>query len=101
MAVMVRPPYVNGEIIAPSLQLIPVVGDIRRKVGGNAIISHQNLILIPSEGRGLKPKGTLLLIGVSPLGQSLNGLLHRLAIVKFLFREPDIEVDPIVPEVPL
>ena len=94
MAVVVRPPDVDDPFVPPDGELVVVVGDIRRKVGGDAVLAHQNLVLFPAKAGGPVPDGPLLPVDGPHLLQLLDDRLNGLR-VELAFQEPPVKINAV------
>ena len=63
MAVVVSAPDIDDTVKATDGELVVMVGNIGGEVGGNAVGTHQNLVLFSAELGGLVPDSAVLLIG--------------------------------------
>ena len=69
VALMVGAPDVDHAVEAAHEELVVVVGDVRREVGGVAGRAHEDVVLVLAEGAAREPDGALFLRHVAPLAQ--------------------------------
>ena len=67
MAVMVRAPNIDGPVKAPGLELVHMIGNVRREIGGDSIVPHKNLVLLQPHLFTVEPNRPILFIGIAVL----------------------------------
>ena len=63
MAVMIGPPNVDTAVKTTLSKFVAMIGDVRRKISGVAILADQDFILFRAEGGSAIPEGAFLVIG--------------------------------------
>ena len=115
MAVVVGAPDVDGLVEAAHGQLVVVVGNVRREVGGNAVGAHQHLVLglvlilalvgcavLLAELSALVHNGAVLGPVAGAGGQQpVDHGLHRAGVVQGALAEPHIVGDAVLCQIPL
>ena len=116
MAVVVRPPDVDGQVEAPHIQLVPVVGDVGGEVGIEAVGPAQHVVLqvqlvhllltfalphvfLLEQLSGVQPQGPVLLIGPALVGEQPHRLGHIAGLVEGGLQEPLIILDAVLAQV--
>ena len=110
MAVVVGAPDVDDPVEAPDGELVPVVGDVGREVGVEAVGPTEHIVLqvqlldvrlffagppvvVPEDVGGPEPQSPVLLIGPAPRRQQLHRLGHIAALVEGGLIEPVVVAD--------
>ena len=114
--VVIGAPDVDGLVKAPNLQLVAVVGDIRGKIGIEAVAAAQHVVLQVQLGNGLfalpfgqhlasqnfgrtQPERSVLLVGKAQLCQPVDGLFDEAALVQLRFKEPAVILHAVAQQV--
>ena len=87
---MVGPPQVDDTVKTPA-ELVGMVGDIRCKISGHAVVPDHYPVLVVAECGGLQPQGAVLFIHVSLFQQPVAGFFDLAAFVQRLLAEPHIK----------
>ena len=110
VAVVVGAPDVDDPVEAPDGELVPVVGDVGREVGVEAVGPTEHIVLqvqlldvrlffagppvvVPEDVGGPEPQSPVLLIGPAPRRQQLHRLGHIAALVEGGLIEPVVVAD--------
>ena len=102
VAVVVCAQKVDAAGVA-AVELVLVVGDVRREVGVGAVCLDEHAIFVVAEVRGAEPRGAVLLVDEAQLvelcdGLGDNGLPCLVFGVQGALGEPHVEVQPEVRE---
>ena len=89
VAVMVRAPDVDDQVEA-ALELVVVVGDVRREIGGVAVALAQHAVLVVAQLGGPEPERAVSFKAHARGGQVGEGLVHLAVRHQGFFREPDV-----------
>ncbi len=104
VAVVVSPPHIN-EVVKPTLELVPMIEAIRKKVRGLPVSPDQDPVLVVPEGRCGQPDRIPLLIDVLakeiPDDLEYPSLIRRTPTAEQgLFAEPGIKAHPKAFQIP-
>ena len=95
MAVVVGAPYVDTQVIAALFNLVAVVRDVRRKIGGVAVLANEHLILFRTEIGGAVPQCAVLFICEAALGQQIERFLQLAIVVQRALQKPLVIFDAV------
>ena len=94
MSMVVRAPDVDDPVEPAHRKLIVVVGDVRCKIGREAVRPDKHFVLLSAVFGCFVPERTFFFVGHPPVGEPLDRLVDR-AIVQGAFKEPHIVSNPV------
>ena len=94
MAVVVAAPNVDEQVEA-AVELILVVGDVRREVSRVAVGADEHLVLFAAEFGRFVPDGAVLLVGQAAVAQIIDDGHDLAALVQVAFEEPAVVMDAV------
>ena len=95
MAVMVRAPNIDDSVKAPLFKFVPMVGDIRGKIGIKAVGPAKHVVFVAAVLAGAQPERPFFFIGSAFLGQQVYRFLHIAGFMEGGFKEPHIVRNPV------
>ena len=90
IAVVVSAPQVDDTVEA-ALEFVAVICNIGSKVGGNAVVTDNNAVLVITVSGGIKPFCAILFINAAFFLKEFAGLADFVGIMQGLLAEPYIE----------
>ena len=115
VAVVIRAPHVDGLVKATHRQFVVMVGDVGGKVGGDAVGTHQHLVLglvlvlalvgravlLTELGAAVHDGAVLRLVASAAGQQFVHHGLHRSAVVQGALPEPNVVGNAVLGQIPL
>ena len=90
ITVVVSAPQVDDAVKA-TLEFVAVICNIGSKVGGNAVVTDNNAVLVITVSGGIKPFCAILFINAAFFLKEFAGLADFVGIMQGLLAEPYIE----------
>ena len=90
ITVVVSAPQVDDAVEA-TLEFVAVISDIGSKVGGHAVVTDNNAVLVIAVSGGIKPFCAVLFINAAFFLKEFASLTYFIGIMQGLLAEPYIE----------
>jgi len=92
VAVMVGPPDIDDRVEAP-VELVLVIGDVRREIGGRPRVPDDDTVLLVAEGRRAEPERAAFPVHMALFPQMLEELHDAVVLVQPPLAEVVVEED--------
>ena len=87
------------QIFKSTMNLVLMIGNVGAKIRLVAILFDDHPVLLVLKSRGFQPYGAILVIYESFFPQPPQSVVNGVIVVKRLFAEPAVKLDPEFPEI--